>query len=112
MSGTWPFVGDADVKLWVNASLEERARRRFKELSDLGEAVTPEGVLAQLKERDLRDSTRKDAPMTPAKDALHIDTTVLSADEALARAIEIVDARPAKEKPAPKRPRAKAKPKA
>jgi cytidylate kinase len=102
---------DADVKLWVDASVEERARRRFKELSGLGEDVTPEGVLAQLRERDLRDSTRKDAPMKPAEDALHIDTTTLAPDQTLARAIEIVDARPPKPKAAPKKPRAKARPK-
>jgi len=99
---------DADVKLWVNATVEERARRRFKELSGIGEDVTPEGVLAQLRERDLRDSTRKDAPMKPAADAIHIDTTTLTADQTLARAIEIVDARPPKPKA---KPRAKAKPK-
>ena len=103
---------DADVKLWVDATVEERARRRFRELSSLGEDVTPEGVLAQLRERDLRDSTRKDAPMKPAEDAIHIDTTTLNADQALARAIEIVDSRPPKPKAAPKKPRAKAKPKA
>jgi cytidylate kinase len=84
---------DAKVKLWVDASVEERARRRFKELSGMGEKVTEEGVLAQLKERDLRDSTRKDAPMKPADDAVHIDTTTLTPDEMFKRAVEIVEGR-------------------
>src|SRR5690606_7142010 len=61
---------EAEVKLWVDASVEERARRRFLELSDMGEAVTQEDVLAQLKERDARDASRKDAPMKPAEDAV------------------------------------------
>lgn len=83
---------DADVKLWVDASVEERARRRFKELSAAGEGVTEHGVLLQLEERDARDSQRKDAPMKPADDAVWIDTTLMTPDECLAKAIEIVEA--------------------
>ena len=83
---------DADVKLWVDASVEERARRRFKELSAMGEAVTEHSVLLQLEERDKRDSQRKDAPMKPADDAVWIDTTRMTPDECLAKAIEIVEA--------------------
>ena len=83
---------DADVKLWVDASVEERARRRFKELSAMGDAVTEHGVLLQLEERDKRDSQRKDAPMKPADDAVWIDTTRMTPDECLAKAIEIVEA--------------------
>jgi len=100
---------DADAKLWVDASVEERARRRFLELSGNGEDVTQDGVLQQLKERDARDSQRKDAPMKPADDAIWIDTTRLTPDECLAKAVEIVDARKAapKEKKAPvKKPKA------
>jgi cytidylate kinase len=82
---------EAEVKLWVDASVEERARRRFKELSGMGERVTEEGVLAQLKERDARDAGRKDAPMKPADDAVHIDTTTLTPDEMFARAVEVVE---------------------
>lgn len=84
---------EADVKLWVDASVEERARRRFLELSSLGEDVTQEGVLAQLKERDARDSSRKDAPMKPADDAVRIDTTGLDVDAMVGRALQIVEAR-------------------
>jgi cytidylate kinase len=84
---------DADVKLWVDASVEERARRRFLELSGMGEAVTQHDVLAQLKERDARDSQRKDAPMKPAHDAIWIDTTRMNPDECMAKAIEVVEAK-------------------
>jgi cytidylate kinase len=94
---------DADVKLWVDASVEERARRRFLELSNMGEAVAEHDVLLQLKERDARDAQRKDAPMKPADDAIWIDTTRMNPDQCLAKAVEIVEARKAapKEKKAP-----------
>lgn len=100
---------DADVKLWVDASVEERARRRFKELSAMGEDVTEPGVLQQLQDRDMRDSQRTDAPMKPADDAIWIDTTRMTPDECLAKAVEICEARKLapKEKKAPvKKPRA------
>ena len=84
---------DADVKLWVDASVEERARRRFEELSGMGEEVTEQNVLVQLKERDARDAARKDAPMKPADDAVWIDTTLTNPDQTLAKAIEIVEER-------------------
>ncbi|MEZ6030902.1 MAG: (d)CMP kinase [Hyphomonadaceae bacterium] len=84
---------EADVKLWVDASVEERARRRFLEFSSMGEVTTQADVLAQLKERDARDSQRKDAPMKPAEDAIWIDTTRLTPDDCLAKAIEIVETR-------------------
>lgn len=84
---------DADVKLWVDASVEERARRRFIEFSSRAEKVTQAEVLTQLKERDARDAGRKDAPMKPADDAIWIDTTRMTPDECLAKAIEIVEAR-------------------
>ena len=100
---------DADVKLWVDASVEERARRRFLELSANGEDVTQHGVLLQLEERDARDAARKDAPMKPADDAVWIDTTRMNPDECLAKAIEVVEARklaPKEKKAAVKKPRA------
>ncbi len=84
---------DADVKVWVDAAVEERARRRFLELSGMGQDVTRHGVLLQLQERDARDSQRKDAPMKPADDAIWINTTRMTPDECLAKAVEIVEAR-------------------
>ena len=83
----------ADVKLWVDAAVEERANRRFLERSGMGENVTEAGVLEQLKERDARDAARKDAPMKPADDAVWIDTTRMTPDECLARALEVVETR-------------------
>ncbi len=84
---------DADVKLWVDAAVEERARRRFLELSSMGEKVTEAGVLEQLKERDARDAARTDAPMKPAEDAVWIDTTRMTPDECMAKAIEVIETR-------------------
>jgi cytidylate kinase len=108
------IASDADVKLWVDAAVEERARRRYLELSGMGEDVTERGVLMQLKERDQRDAAREDAPMKPADDAIWIDTTRINQDQMLAKAIEIVEARrgaPKAKKAPAKRPVAK-KPKA
>lgn len=89
---------DADIKLWIDASVEERARRRFLEFTAIGETTTEADVLAQLKERDARDSQRKDAPMKPADDAIWIDTTRMTPDACFAKAVEIVEARMGKKK--------------
>ena len=84
---------DAEVKLFVTASAETRARRRFEELAGKGHDVTLEAVLADVKARDDRDMGRVDAPLKPAPDAVHIDTTDLSIDEAVAKARAVVEAR-------------------
>lgn len=84
---------DADVKLWVDASVEERARRRFLELSNMGEDVTEASVLEQLRERDARDAARKDAPMKPADDAVWIDTSRMTPDACMAKAVEVIETR-------------------
>ncbi len=81
---------DADVKIFVTAKVEERARRRFKEQRERGETVTYEAVLEVIRQRDARDSHRAEAPMRVADDAVVIDTTEMSPDEALARALEII----------------------
>ena len=83
---------NADVKLFVTASQEERARRRHTELTGYGETLTEADVLKQLIERDTRDSTRAVAPLKPAKDAHLLDTTDMSITEVLKAAIEICDA--------------------
>ena len=83
---------DADLKLYVTATREERAKRRHTELTGYGETLSVEEVLSQLIERDTRDSTRAAAPLKPAKDAHMLDTTGLSIAEVLAAAIEICDA--------------------
>jgi cytidylate kinase len=77
---------DAKIKFWVDADVVVRAGRRYRELAALGEPVTEAQVLAQLKERDERDRTRKDAPALAAPDALLLDTTAMTPDEVIAAA--------------------------
>lgn len=84
---------DADVKLFVTASAEVRAERRYKELAGKGEDVTPEQVLADVKARDARDASRDVAPMIAADDALLIDTSTMSIDEAVQAAIAAIEAK-------------------
>lgn len=81
----------ADIKLFMNASLEARAKRRHRELQGEGIEVVYDSVLKELKERDERDSKRDAAPLKPAKDAFLIDTTNVSADEVLEKAIELIE---------------------
>ncbi len=83
----------ADVKLFVTASAEVRAQRRLDDLLGRGIAADYAQVLADVRARDDRDSSRSAAPLKPAEDAVVIDTTDLSIDEAVARATDIVAAR-------------------
>lgn len=84
---------DADVKLFVTASLEVRARRRVAELLSRGIAAHLEDVLIDLQARDARDSGRDVAPLTQAKDALLLDTSALDVDQAIAAAIVLAEKR-------------------
>ena len=72
---------DADVKIFLTASAEDRARRRFEELTARGSRTDYETVLADIRERDHRDSTRSAAPLRQAEDALLVDTTGNSMEE-------------------------------
>ncbi|MBV1865837.1 MAG: cytidylate kinase [Rhodobacteraceae bacterium] len=81
---------DADVKLYVTADPETRAERRFQELSAKGSDTTYETVLADVKARDARDAGRAEAPMIAADDAVLIDTTNLSIEDAIASAVQVV----------------------
>jgi CMP/dCMP kinase len=83
---------DAHVKLYITASTEVRAERRYKELKAIDPKVTYEMVLADVKARDDRDTNRPVAPLLPARDAVIIDTTGLSIEEALAEAMAVVNA--------------------
>ena len=83
---------DAEVKLFVTASPDCRAERRFQELSAKGMDVTFETVLADVKERDARDRNRAAAPLVAADDAVLLDTSNLSAAQAIAAAGKIVEA--------------------
>ncbi|MEQ9694724.1 (d)CMP kinase [Shimia sp. SDUM112013] len=84
---------EAEAKLFVTASAEVRAERRFLELEAKGAEVTRAQVLADVKERDARDMDRSEAPLKPAGDAVLIDTSALSIDEAVAKAIATIEAR-------------------
>ncbi|MHA6287710.1 (d)CMP kinase [Maricaulis sp. CAU 1757] len=84
---------DADVKIFVTADAETRARRRWLELHAAGQGITFDDMLAQTHERDARDAEREDAPMRPAGDATLLDTSSLSIDAAIAEAVRIVENR-------------------
>ena len=71
---------DADLKLFMTASAEERAQRRYKELIERGDAVNYEDIYNNVVERDLIDTTRKDSPLVKAKDAIEIDNSQLTLD--------------------------------
>ena len=81
---------DANVKLFVTASVEQRALRRFAEMRDAGKAVTLPQIEADLRERDERDRSRATAPLVPADDAILLDTSGLGREQAIAEAIRIV----------------------
>ncbi|NOT42124.1 MAG: (d)CMP kinase [Alphaproteobacteria bacterium] len=83
---------DAAVKLFVTASPEIRAKRRFLELQAQGSTRTEEQVLTDIQTRDARDSGRAVAPLRQAGDATLLDTTHLDIETAVARALEIVRA--------------------
>lgn len=83
---------DADVKLWIDADTTERARRRTLELNAMGNPITQGEMTAELIERDTRDTARKTAPMKMAQDAVLIDTTDLSIEAAVDKAIAVIKA--------------------
>jgi cytidylate kinase len=84
---------EAEVKLFVTASAEVRARRRFEELRASGQDADFAGVLDEVVKRDARDMGRSDAPMRAAEDAVQIDTSEMDIEDALAAAVAVVEAR-------------------
>ena len=79
---------DAALKIYVTASPEARARRRYNQLIEKGNSVTIEGLLRDIRERDARDSARAVAPLRVAADAIVLDTTDLTVDESVAFVLE------------------------
>jgi cytidylate kinase len=75
---------DAALKVYVTASAEERARRRYKQLIEKGNPVTLESLLRDIQERDARDGSRAAAPLRPAADAIILDTTDMSIEASIA----------------------------
>lgn len=74
---------DAEYKFYITASAEERAKRRYKELLEKGQKAVYEKVLADIKQRDYNDTTRKINPLRKAEDALTVDTTEMSREEVI-----------------------------
>lgn len=83
---------DADAKLFVTATPEVRAMRRFLELTGRGVAISEAAVLEDIRARDERDSTRGAAPLVQAPDALLLDTSNLSIDAAFRAALDLIEA--------------------
>ena len=84
---------DAQVKLFLDASAEERAKRRYNQLQNKGISGNFAQILAEIKERDLRDRNRAVAPLKPADDAFLLDSTTLSIDEVIDQALNYIQQR-------------------
>jgi CMP/dCMP kinase len=85
---------EADLKIYLDASISERARRRYSELIERGEKVLFEDVLKSMTTRDRIDSSREIAPLRPADDAVVIDSDRLDADQVLQRIITLLEEAP------------------
>lgn len=81
---------EAQIKLFLDASAEERTKRRVKQLQEKGFNANFDEILAEIKERDFRDRNREIAPLVPAKDALVLDSTHLSIDAVIQQALEYI----------------------
>ena len=88
---------DADVKIFLTASEEVRAKRRFEEAVGRGQKVTLKGVLKDLRERDKRDTTRATAPLAPCKDSIIVDNTDMNLEETIDFCYNIVKGKMNKE---------------
>ncbi len=82
---------EAEVKIFLTASAEERGRRRWEELVERGESAELDEVVAEMKRRDKRDRSRDIAPLSQAPDAVVVDSTSLDPDEVVGRILEIVE---------------------
>ena len=83
----------AELKIFLTASAEARAERRYHQLQGRGESVSLPRLLAAIIERDARDESRSASPLVPADDAIVLDSTALSASEVLSRVCELANAR-------------------
>lgn len=81
---------NADIKFFITASQEERARRRFLQIQEKDKCETFESVLEDLKERDYRDENREVAPLKPAEDSIIIDNTKMSIEENVEKCLQII----------------------
>lgn len=85
------ILPNADVKIFLTASVEERADRRYKELIEKGESVTFEDVIEDVKKRDYNDSHRAVSPLKKADDAIELDTTGLDVEQSVEAVCTIID---------------------
>ena len=83
---------DAEIKIFLTASPEERARRRWKELTEQGESVQYSEVLADVRARDRRDEEREASPLRAASDAVRVDTDTMTIDQVVDCILRMVDA--------------------
>ena len=84
---------EADLKIYLTASIEERAQRRYKELIDKGEDVSLRALAKQVRDRDARDMNREVSPLIAADDAVTIDTSKMSVSRVLNSICELVHAK-------------------
>ncbi len=84
------ILPNADVKIFMSADENARAKRRYEELLLKGQSVTLEDVLSDMQKRDHDDSTRKTAPLRPADDAIMLDNSGMEPEETLAAALKII----------------------
>lgn len=84
------ILPDAEVKIFLTASDEKRAERRWHELCEKGEQVTVEDVLSDMRRRDAQDSTRAAAPLRQAEDAVLVDTSTLSLEESIQAVLDVI----------------------
>lgn len=85
------ILPNADVKIFLTASVEERAKRRYKELIEKGESVTFEAVIEDVKTRDYNDSHRAVSPLKKADDAIEVDTTGMNIEQSVDALVKIID---------------------
>lgn len=84
---------EADLKLYLDADLETRAWRRYRELQDRGEAISFEEVLETMRQRDALDQGREVAPLRPAPDAIVLDTTAMGIEEVFQQVLALIESR-------------------
>jgi cytidylate kinase len=91
---------EADLKIYLDATVDERAQRRYLEVIERGESAAYDEILASVRRRDQIDSGRSLAPLRPAPDAVVIDTTPLDVDQVVERVLELVSCWPTAPSPA------------
>ena len=82
---------NADYKFYLDADIEERSNRRYKELVEKGKTIDAKKLLAELKERDEKDSSRKVGPLKKADDAVLIDTTNFTVDQTVEKLLKVIN---------------------